>query len=783
MAKNKYENLRVPLEKSSTDVIIPVDPDLMIREELIGPHAVNYAVQHNSSARSYMYTAHQSQSVTLIDGDIPIVQTGSDKQLSKHTFGPMAEDDCVVLRVVQRYGGISDNYVHEITEKTYFTLKQELDENNRIVKTLDIINVPLFHSGYHQNFGFSYVQDKEFLDSIKRGTKLPAGTRLAISPSVRDHGGYALGVNANMILCTHPDIAEDGVIISESLSKKMRYDVFETKAIEFGSQYLPLNLYGDENEYKPFPEIGEQINSDSVLMALRNFKDFGANKSGLDEDPLDFSPALLSADDLRKFDPIMDKCYYVRGPGEDVDIGNGQTVKSGVVVDIVCYKNPKKNSELYYGMSKIPDKYARSYVKYYEDILEAYRSICEELEDIDYGYGKEKIRKSPQLHALIVRAGKIAHEENIRHIKSNEALLNLSKRLKQVKETSTSNLPNKLGLSNRNEPLDTYRIEFTIRYTVTLGKGHKISDQSGGKGVVSEVRPDHLMPYNEYGRADIIMDSNSIISRMNMARPYQQEINGASRYCQLKLREMANGVRDTYQLSDDLVEQMFTYLMGLLGKFNTPQFDYYAQADMNQKREILNVCLNEEVYIMQQVSNPKRLYQIVKDIENSEYAPPRRPVHIPILEDDGKTVKEFITKDPILISPLYTILICKTADNMLYTSSPNLNNFMFPIPVTAANRDRLPYRNTPTKILSETEGRLYLYYGGREAIAELKDRANSVPTHKAMYENILNAPQPSNMEHAVDRTVTPFGEDSAIKLVKAIFKPMGFDYTYIKGQD
>ena len=223
--------------------------------------------------------------------------------------------------------------------------------------------------------------------------------------------------------------------------------------------------------------------------------------------------------------------------------------------------------------------------------------------------------------------------------------------------------------------------------------------------------------------------------------------------------------------------------MGLLGKFNTPQFDYYAQADMNQKREILNVCLNEEVYIMQQVSNPKRLYQIVKDIENSEYAPPRRPVHIPILEDDGKTVKEFITKDPILISPLYTILICKTADNMLYTSSPNLNNFMFPIPVTAANRDRLPYRNTPTKILSETEGRLYLYYGGREAIAELKDRANSVPTHKAMYENILNAPQPSNMEHAVDRTVTPFGEDSAIKLVKAIFKPMGFDYTYIKGQD
>lgn len=780
---NKYEHLRVPLEKSSTEVIIPIDPDLMIREELIGPHAVNYAVQHNSSARSYMYTAHQSQSVTLIDGDIPIVQTGVDKQLSKHTFGPMIEEDATVMRVVQRYGGISDSYVHEVTEKLFLILKQELDENNKVVKTLDIVNVPLFHAGYHQNFGFSYVPNTEVLDTIRRGTKLPAGTRLAVSPAVRENGGYALGVNANMLLCTHPDIAEDGVIISESLAKKMRYDVFETKAVEFGSQYLPLNIYGDENEYKPFPEIGEQINSESVLVALRNFKDFGFNKAGLDEDPLDFSPALLSAKDLRTFDPIFDKCTYVRGPGEDIDIGNGQTVKSGVVIDIVCYKNPKKSSDLYHGVAKIPDKYARSYIKYCEDVLEAYRGACAELEDKEYGFGNQNIQKSPQLRALIVKAGKIAHEENMRFIKSNEALMSLSRRLKQIKETSTSNLPNKLGLSNRNEPLDTYRVEFTIKYTITLGKGHKISDQSGGKGVISDVRPDHLMPYNEFGRADIIMDSNSVISRMNMARPYHQEINGASRYCQLKLREMANGVMDTYQLPDTLVEQMFTYLMGLLGKFNTPQFDYYSNADMDQKREILNICLNEEVYIMQQVSNPKRLYQIVKDIENSEYAPPRRRVHIPALSDDGKTITEFITKDPILISPLYTILICKTADNMLYTSSPNLNNFMFPIPVTASNRDRLPFRNTPTKILSETEGRLYLYYGGREAVAELKDRANSLPTHKALYENLLDAPQPTNIDEVVDRTKTPFGQDSAIKLIRSIFKPIGMDYTYIPGAD
>ena len=135
-----------------------------------------------------------------------------------------------------------------------------------------------------------------------------------------------------------------------------------------------------------------------------------------------------------------------------------------------------------------------------------------------------------------------------------------------------------------------------------------------------------------------------------------------------------------------------------------------------------------------------------------------------------------------MIAPLYTILICKTADNMLYTSSPNLNNFLFPIPLTSNNRDRFPYRNTPVKFMSETEGRLFLFYLGREALAELKDRANSVPTHKALYTNILNAPYPTNIDRVVDRDKVPFGQDSAIKLVNSIFNSIGMAMKYIKGR-
>lgn len=778
----KYEELRVPPEKSATDVIIPVDPDLEITEELLGAHAANSLVQHNSSARSYMYTSHLSQSLTLLNGDSPILETGVDSQLSEHTFGPVAEDDVRILKKVTRYRGMSNGYVSNVTDIIYFTLKETYDENtNQIEMELDIIDVPKYHAGVYQNFGFTYNHNHDVLDNLKQGSILKAGTWLARSPAVKKNGGYGLGVNANMLMCTHPDIAEDAVVISESLAKKMAYEVFETKYIDFGSTYLPLNLYGNADEYKPFPEIGDKINKNSVLAALRHFKDFGANRAGLEDDPVDYTPALLSNADLMEFDTNFDKCIYLRGPGSDVDVGDGRIEESGVVVDIKCFKNPKKTSELFHGMNELSEKYVRSYLQYCEDVINAYDSICKELGDRDYGYGDNKIKKSAQLHSLVVNAGKVAYEHNVKRIKSNPVLMALSKRLKFVKGTSTSNLPNKLGLSNRNENLDTYRMEFTIRYVVTLGKGHKISDQSGGKGVITDVRPDHLMPYNSYGRADIIMDSNSVINRMNLARVYQKEFCGASRKCQSVLRDMAQGERDVSKIPPNVIEDMFYYLMGLIGKFNTPQFDEYSKANYEEKLEILDECINEEVKIMHQVRTKKHAYQIVKDIENSEYAPYKEPVVIPVLEDDGKTIKNYVTKDSISIAPLYTILISKTADNMLFCSSPNLNNFAFPISVIASNRDRLPYRNSPTKIGSETEGRLYGFYGGRKFLAELKDRANSVPTHKAMYKKILESPLPTNIDVMIDRNETPYGQDSGIKLVQSILRPIGMEYRYIKG--
>ena len=771
----KYEHLRVDSAHSAADVIIPVDPKLKLRPELLGPHAANPLVQHNSSARSYMYMLHQSQSVTLLNGDAPILQTG---------VGPKADGDITVLRSIKRYGNNIGGYSDAVVERLYLILKEEFDETTgKAERVLDVLDVNDYHVGYHQDFGFSYVHNDELLNGLRRGDTIKDGQMLSHSPSVGD-GEYKVGLNCNMLLCTHPDVTEDSVVISESFAKKAAYDVFQTPVVSYGTTKIPLNLYGDDTVYKPFPEIGEYIGEDSVIMAFRDFNDFGFSSSVVIEDVLDFTPALLSNKALREFNPIFDKCIYVKGPGTEVDLGEYGKRPSGIVIDIKCYKNDKKESALYGNMADETEKYVRSYIKFCEDVIEAYHSICEDLGDSDYGYGNNVIRKSARLHNLIVSCGKIAYKTLINKIKTTPQLMNIFNNLKKMKvisEGKNTKLPSKLGLSSKNEVLDTYRIEFVVRYTNILTKGNKISDQNGGKGVISDVRPDHLMPYNKYGRADAIMNSGSIISRMNLGRNYIQYFSGVSRQCQRVLREMADG-EPVENLDPKRIEKMYTHLMGLLGKFNTKQFDMYARATEEEKIEILKECVEDEVQILYHVDNEKTAYQIVMDIEKDGklYAPPRDNVVIPVINKLTGKYKETTTKQPMLIAPLYTIVICKTADNMLFCNSPYLNNFTFPISVAASNRDDLPYRNNPVKTVSETEGRLYRAYADPEFIAELKDRA-SQDTHKVEYDTILRSKKPTNIDVSIDRDKIQFGNDSSLKLFRSILKAMGMDYEYVKG--
>lgn len=285
------------------------------------------------------------------------------------------------------------------------------------------------------------------------------------------------------------------------------------------------------------------------------------------------------------------------------------------------------------------------------------------------------------------------------------------------------------------------------------------------------------MPIDKDGNvADVIMDPSSIISRMNAGRLYEQHINGMSRKCQTLIRQHVS-YKNITQCTDKEVDECFNILLGLLELLETEQYAGYKMVtDMNVKRSIVEEVLTKEAYILYKVSSNRLPYQIANDSINTIYKPTLDKVQY---KSYGKTIT---TKDSILIAPIYTMILSKTADNFLSNASAKTNHFGMPIGVGSANRNKLPWRNSPVKSLSETEFRLYVSYVSRRCIAELKDRGVSALTHRHLYKNILEAPQPTNIDNVVDRKVMPYGQDSGLALINNIFNSGGISIDYVSNR-
>ena len=702
--------------------LLNVEPGMELREDLLSYHACNPFVPTTSASRSYMMSSHHSQRLTLDGGDEKIIQSGLEKQLGENTHSKKCEHDCEVIAIINRYNGISAGYANALTEKLIIV-------EDLVTGEIDYIDVPYKHV-LQGHFGFKYKWNEDILSAIGPGTVLKEGTILADSPAVTTNSGYKYGLNANIALITLPETDKDGIIISESMSKRLAFKIFETRVVEFGANSFALNLYGDEYNYKPFPDIGEKIKPHSVLMALREYDD-------------KLAPALVSKNDVRDFDPLFDKCVYVRGPGKDIELLDGSIVESGIVRDIKAYYNPKSKKEVYTNTTGCVDKYINGIKRYYKEIIDCY----ELLKKNHYAkYKNYELPLSNKFHKLLIDAFAIANPNN-----------------------------DKLTYTSRNEPTDIYRIEFTIEYTILPGVGYKLSDSFGAKGVIVEVRPDHLMPLSKDGtiRADCIMDPISVISRMNIGRFYDIYLAGCSRRAKSIITNILANEPDVLTAPSNLIEEAWNHVLAFTKIFETEQYDYYSKVgNEEEKRLIIKEIIDNEFFIYYKVTSKKKPIELVDELVYSPYAAVKDQVW---LDKDGTPV---LSKRPALIAPNYMILLCKTADSYLSVASAKLNHYGLPINIGSSERNRSPYRGSPTKNMSETDTRIYIGYPGRLAAAEMKDRANSITTHEEIYKNILLADKPTNIDEVIDRDRFPFGTDESLTLVDRIMNAAGIEVVY-----
>lgn len=686
--------------------------------EHVGVTAFNPFSQHIGSSRAVMFNSHLNQKLVLIDPDEKTIQSGIEREFSKDTFKIEMPNDGTIIKIIERYPtGINIDSINYNPETVVI---YEIEET----KELDYFLIPNYMS-YHQTFGYK-LKFNENVNRIRQGETIKKGTIFADTPGAVDNN-YRFGVNLNVALMTTPHVSEDGYVVSDAALKKFKFNLYETRVVNFGSKKFPLNIHGTIDDYKMFPDIGEYINtsrSDGVLMALRDYNEKNY-------------PVSISNLDLMEIDHIFDKSVYVRS-------GNGK------IIDIKVISNNFNSKKLPKQILTQPEKYRKAYVDFNKELYSVEQTIREERRK---KYGEDIVKLTPKLHSLLV---------------SSLSIIN-------PKQANTNKF---LNLVYRQVPLDEYRVEFIIEYEITPSIGCKLTDLNGGKGVICKIEKEENMPIDKDGnRADVIVDPMSTISRTNIGRLYEQYINGASRDVAKDIRKKLSIKQnecstDILSFKDDKVNSSYNYLLDYYKIISDKQYQFYNTLSEEDKLEALTNVINNGICVYYPINNDIIIYRAILEIDK-KFKPTFGPVSY-----IGASGIRCVTKNSIRIAPMYIMLLDKIADSWSSMSSGRLHHFGVLSPVIKSEKHATPYRNTAVKTIGEAEFNIVGGYCSPRAIAETIDRSNNPMSTKEMYRTILNSDTPGNIEQVIDRKKFIFGSNKPLLLMKHILMCCGINVAY-----
>lgn len=665
-----------------------------LRAELTGLPAINPFLGLVSGPRAAMFNKHIAQRQTLENGDSQRLQTGVGYELGKYTYQIKIPADSYIFAVVHKYGK-SINYDGVIKNPLSTVIFERT--NDRVI---DIVDLVKYHS-QHQYFGFEYKYNPDSAEYIRPGARTIDDVVVADSPAKAPDGDYYFGLHTNIMLCSDPAVIEDGIKISESYAKRLSFSLFESRTITFGNNVIGLNLYGNEDVYKTFPNIGEKIRDDGVLFATREMND-------------ELTPCDLSLRSLQRID-LYDTCIYGK-PGAEV-------------VDIEIIKGDTNSFNMLDVMESQLEFHHHAQLEYYTNILHQYNRLKE--------IYKDSLKLSNKFKNLIRTA---------------------------IAVKAATNTKNKVKIAYRGKvKLNGWMVKVTYKYKLTPVEGFKQTDLMGGKGVAVAVVPDERMPINDIGiRTDVIMDNQAPYRRTIMGKFHEIAINACLDKVLYDIKEMCADGSDASKLA------AYDYIMGFYKIVSPMYYELGLDPAINKVKHITEI-LRGNVGIGIPSDNPVDYMEVI-DLLEQYYPPCYGPVKFV-----GHRGEQRTTKSPILIGGFYNILLDKIATEVAAVSSAKTQHFGIPSTLTKTNKYYSPYRNQPTKTLSEDDVRALEAIVGGEVTADLIDQTNNPEVHKTVLRNIYDSLQPTAIYTLVDRDKQPTGHGYIQNMVNNVLSCAGIE--------
>ena len=222
-----------------------------------------------SGPRQHMFSVHYQQHIMLKDPETPRCFTGWENQFGKYlnSFYKADKRYEVIAKIVRHSSFPQMSYllvVKEVGRKFYDTIRV-----NHYKKLSD-------------KHGFLRPFTK--MDDKTKGSIIDVDDLVYRAQSLDQWGNYRYGRNYKVIPLLIPEVKDDSVVMSKSAADATKFDLVTKTEVDYNKNTIGLNIYGDLNDYKMFPNVGERVNDKGILLATRNM-----NKKNLSADFTDMA--------------------------------------------------------------------------------------------------------------------------------------------------------------------------------------------------------------------------------------------------------------------------------------------------------------------------------------------------------------------------------------------------------------------------------------------------------------------------------------------------------------
>ena len=457
-------------------------------------------LEHDDANRALMGSNMQRQAVPLLVPEPPIVGTGLEKEVARHSgMLVRAQEDGVIsyvdgerIKVEER-----DKIVREYVLRKYHGLNERTCLNQR----------PIIRVG----------------DKVKKGQIMADG-------AATYQGELALGRNVLVAFMSWEGYNfEDAIIISERLVQNDTYTSIHIE--EFDIEIRETKL-GKEEFTRDIPNVSPK--------ALNNLDESGIVRVGTFVKPGDILVGKVSPKSRSELTPEEKLLHAIFGrAGEDVKNDSLEVPSGveGVVIEALRFSRKASMSEdekkdITKREKEINEEYSEKIAEQFREFVEALSEVVDKKELKDPNTGK--VLGSERDDKVVAEQAKNFRMENL-DLRSPEKATPAQKIYNRHWERIQffiDEQERKLHSLSRGDELPSGVQQMVKVYVATkrvISVGDKMAGRHGNKGVISKILPEEDMPHLKDGTpVDILLNPLGVPSRMNVGQILETHLGFAA---------------------------------------------------------------------------------------------------------------------------------------------------------------------------------------------------------------------------------------------------------------